>query len=114
MSTQLIYKGHTGSVRVEIEGGLLFGRIQDIPHIVLYEGNTLRQLKEAFEGAVDRYVDYCSLNKVEEHKKYSGSLSVRIPKELHREAAFAANERDITINALVKEALIAYLGDVEA
>jgi predicted HicB family RNase H-like nuclease len=40
---------------------VFFGKIAGIRDVVTFEGDSLTELKEAFEGAVDDYIHICNL-----------------------------------------------------
>ena len=53
----LKYKGYTGSVEYSKEDNCWFGKVQGMSkHAITYEGQTLDELKQDFEGAVDDYL----------------------------------------------------------
>lgn len=113
MSDKLTYKVYSGSVESSLEDDCLFGKIQDINDVITYEGNTVSELKAAFEVAVDEYLQFCSENNKEADKPYSGSFNVRMDKALHRQASIAARGKGISLNSLVGEALQSYLNESE-
>ena len=53
MSTLLEHRGFHGSIEASIEDNCLFGRLQFIPALVSYEGQTAAELSQAFRDAVD-------------------------------------------------------------
>ena len=53
MSTLLEHRGFHGSVEASIEDNCLFGKLQFIPALVSYEGQTEDELYQAFRDAVD-------------------------------------------------------------
>ena len=59
MTSRLYHKGYTGSVLFSVEDDCLHGKILDINDIITYEGETVKDIKKAFEGAVDRYISAC-------------------------------------------------------
>lgn len=104
---QLRYKGYVGSVEYSEEDNCLFGKVQGLDKgtIILYEGNTVEELKADFEGAIDGYLESCKDRGVEPKKSYSGKLNLRMTTELHsRVAAFAANT-GMTINDFINKAI---------
>lgn len=109
MSRILRYKGYTGSIEVSLEDGCLFGKVQFINDLVSYEGETVDELRQSFQSAVDGYLETCRELHQEPEKPFKGSFNVRIGSELHREAAVAATEEGISLNEFVargvKEAL---------
>ena len=56
----LKYKGYSGSIEFTPEDNCLFGKVLDLHRdIVLYEGNTIDELRKDFEEAVDFYLESC-------------------------------------------------------
>ena len=101
----LNYKGYTGSCEVSIEDKCLHGKIQFIDDLISYEGATVDDVKEAFEAAVDRYLDYCNKTGKPANKPYSGTFNVRVGPDLHRRAAKAAYKLDLGLNDYVTKAI---------
>lgn len=50
------YKGYIGTVNAEVELGYYWGVIADVPMPIEYEADTLVELQEVFEDAVDEYI----------------------------------------------------------
>lgn len=73
---------------------------------ILFEGNSVKELKEDFENAIDSYLELCKKRNEEPEKQYKGSFNVRIKPELHREAAIVAKRNNISLNQLVERAII--------
>lgn len=101
----LSHKGYTGSCEVSFEDDCLHGKILFIDDLITYEGETTKQLREAFIASVDRYLEYCERTNTLANKPYSGSFNVRIGPELHRKAAIAAKAQHIKLNEFVCNAL---------
>lgn len=102
------YKGYTGSVEYSEEDNCLFGKVQGLDKgtCILYEGNTVDELKTDFEGAVDSYLESCKERGIEPKKPYSGKLNLRMTSDLHsRVAAFAAST-GMTINDFINKAIV--------
>ena len=60
MIENLIYKGYIGSVEFSEDDGLFYGKVQDIPSLISYEGATVAELTNDFQGAVDDYIAVCN------------------------------------------------------
>jgi len=103
----LKYKGFIGSIEAELDDNTLYGKVLGLEKGVLitYEGNTVAELKEDFENAVDDYIAHCKENNLPLRKSYSGSFNIRIPSELHAKVAEKAQMEGISLNAFVKEAI---------
>ena len=102
----LEYKGYKGSVEYSKEDNCLFGKVQGMSKaLILYEGNTLEELRKDFEEGIDSYLEACKADGVEPAKPYSGRLNLRMSSELHsRIAAFVA-ATGTTINDFINEAI---------
>ncbi|MCC8118027.1 MAG: type II toxin-antitoxin system HicB family antitoxin [Bacteroidales bacterium] len=101
----LTYKGFIGSVSFSEEDDVFFGKIEGIRGLVNYEGESVKELKNAFHEAVDSYLEFCKENNLEPHKSYSGSLNVRISPETHGKIALKAKLEGLSINAFIKRTL---------
>ena len=99
------YKGYTGTVEFSAEDNILFGKVIGINGLVSYKGESVAQLREDFEAAVDDYLEMCAEKGVEPQKSYKGSFNIRISPELHRTLAVFASSHDMTLNATVEQAL---------
>lgn len=102
----LEYKGYKGSVEYSKEDNCLFGKVQGMSKaLILYEGQTLEELRKDFEAGVDNYLEGCKADGVEPAKPYSGRLNLRMSSELHsRVAAFVAAS-GTTINDFINRAI---------
>lgn len=60
MIQSITYKGYTGSVEYNPEDKCLFGEVQDVPALILYEGQTLEELEADFRDAIDDYLELCA------------------------------------------------------
>lgn len=101
----LEYKGYYGSIDASVEDSVLFGKLEFISALVNYEGETLRELKAAFEAAVDDYLDTCKTKGYEPEIPCKGSFNVRVGHDLHLAAAVKAKEMGISLNDFVRNAL---------
>ena len=100
------YKGYTGSVEYSQEDGCLFGKVQGLHGtLISYEGNSVDEIREDFEGAVDDYLMSCEERGIEPAKPYSGKLNLRMPSELHEAIAVAASSAGTTINDFINQSL---------
>lgn len=102
----LEYKGYKGSVEYSKEDNCLFGKVQGLSKVlILYEGQTLDELRQDFENGVDDYLEGCKADGVEPCKPYSGRLNLRMTSELHSRVAAFASATGTTINELINRAI---------
>ena len=101
----MTYKGYLGSVAYSEKDQVFFGKIEGINGLVNFEGESVKELTEAFHEAVDDYVAYCVAEGIEPHKSYSGQLNIRIKPETHSAIAALARQSGESINAFISRAL---------
>ena len=101
----LTYKGYIGSVSFSEKDNVFFGKIEGINGLVNFEGESVKELTEAFHKAVDDYLEYCKEEGIEPHKSYSGSLNIRLSPEIHSRIAVLAKQAGMSINAFIKSAV---------
>jgi len=70
-----------------------------------FEGESVKELTEAFHEAVDDYLAYCEDEGIEPDKSYTGVLNVRLTPSIHRQIAMLARQAGLTINAYIKDTL---------
>ncbi len=105
MSKVLEYNGFIGSVDFSLEDQILFGGLLHINDLVTYEGETIQELEEAFQEAVEEYIELCKECDKEPEKPFKGVFNVRVSPETHKKAVFEAEKRGMTLNQFVGEAI---------
>ena len=102
----LEYKGYKGSVEYSKADNCLFGKVLGMSKdLILYEGNTIDELRADFEAGIENYLEGCLADGVEPRKPYSGTLNIRISLDVHGRIAALAQEAGTTINGYIKQAL---------
>ena len=102
----LEYKGYKGSVEYSKEDNCLVGKVQGMSKaLILYEGQTLDELRQDFEAGVDSYLEGCRADGVEPAKPYSGRLNLRMSSELHSKVAAFVAVSGTTINDFINKAI---------
>lgn len=101
----LEYKGYHTKLECSIEDGVIYGKIEGIRDLVTFECETVSEAEAAFHEAVDDYLAFCREVGKEPEKEYKGQFNVRIEPELHKAAAVLAYKRNLSLNALVEEAI---------
>lgn len=105
MNDILEYKSYYAEIHFNSEDEVFHGKIIGINDLVNFEGTSVRELKKAFHEAVDDYLETCMQLGKEAEKTYKGTFNVRIPSELHRQAARYAAIRKMTLNDFVRYAI---------
>lgn len=110
MNNIMKYRGYWAEVRYSDEDECFWGKIEGLKNtLILFEGETVKELKKDFKDSIDFYLENCKANNEVPEKQCKGSLNVRLGVELHNKAKMKSIEKKITINELIKEAVTLYL-----
>lgn len=109
MTSTLKYKGYIGTIEIDTDSDQLCGQVLFIRGLIVYEADTLPELRRNFEVAVDEYLASCATDGTSPEKPAFGTFNVRIGPELHAAAIVAAHQADISLNEWVKRAVQAKL-----
>ena len=101
----LSYKGYTAKIEFDPDDNILFGNIIGIRDTVGFHGESVTELKEAFQEAVDFYLESCEKAGREPNKPFSGKFVVRVNSSLHGEIAEAAVHSGKSLNQWVSDTL---------
>lgn len=106
MTDILKYKGFIGSVHFSADDAVFYGKIEGITDLITFEGESVKQLTDAFHLMVDEHINDCEAQNITPEKGYKGSFNVRLTPELHKRIAISAKMQGVTINKFVFDALI--------
>lgn len=104
MST-MTYKGYAARIEYSDEDGCFIGHIAGIKDVVGFHGESVQELRAAFEEAVDDYLAACEKSGRAPQKPYSGRLMLRVPPEVHARAAMMAEAHGMSLNQWAAEVL---------
>jgi predicted HicB family RNase H-like nuclease len=104
----MTHRGYAARIEYSDEDGCLIGRLAGIQDIITFHGDSVDEIRGAFEEAVDFYIDTCEKRGKEPQKPFSGRLMLRLPPELHARLAVRAQTEGKSLNSLVTEALYEY------
>jgi predicted HicB family RNase H-like nuclease len=102
----MTYKGYAARVEYSDADQAFIGHIAGISDIVGFHGESVAELRAAFEEAVDDYLETCEKLGRAPQKPYSGKLMLRVPPEVHAAVAVAARVSGKSINQWAAEAFI--------
>jgi len=106
----LTYKGFTGSVHFSAEDDVFFGKVEGVNDLITFEGDSVKELKNAFQYVIDEHIRDCEKENIPVEKSFRGSFNLRITPDLHRKAAIMAKSQGCSLNAFVKESIERRLG----
>ena len=73
--------------------------------IITFQGESVGELKKAFEDSVDDYLQWCEEDGVSPEKPYSGRLNLRLSPETHKKAAINAKKKGTSLNKYIEKAI---------
>jgi len=97
MST-MSYKGYAARIEYSDEDACFVGHIAGIRDVVGFHAESVKELRAAFEEAVDDYLATCERVNRPPQKPYSGKLMLRVPPEVHARAAMMAEAHGVSLN----------------
>lgn len=101
----MTHKGFAARVEYSEEDGCFIGHIAGIRDLIGFHGESVAELRAAFEEAVDDYLETCKKAGREPNHPYSGQFRLRLPPELHARAAMAAETHGKSLNAWVADVI---------
>jgi len=99
----MTYKGYAARIAYSDEDQCFIGHIAGIQDVVGFHGESVSELRAAFEEAVDDYLETCARLNRPPQKPYSGKLMLRIPPDIHAAVAIAAEVSGKSINQWAAE-----------
>ena len=106
MDNIMKYKGYWAEIKYSDEDECFYGKVEGLKKsLILFEGNTVKELKKDFKDAIDSYLQTCKELGDEPEEQCKGSLNVRLGVELHNKTKM----KSIDINELIKNAVAAYI-----
>lgn len=110
MDNIMKYKGYLAEIKYSDEDECFCGKIEGLKSaLISFEGESVKELKKDFKDAINSYLQTCKELGNEPEVQCKGSLNVRLGTELHTKAKMKSIEKNISINELIKEAVMAYL-----
>jgi predicted HicB family RNase H-like nuclease len=105
MNDILQHKGYYAEVHFSTEDDVFYGKLIGISDLILFEADSVKELKNAFIEAVEDYLETCIISNKPPQKPYKGSFNIRISPDLHRQAATFAAIKKVSLNDFVKQAI---------
>jgi len=99
----MTYRGYAARIEYSDEDRCFVGHIAGINDVVGFHGESVAELRTAFEEAVEDYLEACEKLGRSPQKPYSGKLMLRVPPEVHAAVAAAAEVSGKSINQWATE-----------
>jgi predicted HicB family RNase H-like nuclease len=101
----MTFKEYAARIEYSDEDGCFVGHIAGIKDVIGFHAETVKELRAAFEEAVDDYITTCAELGRAPQKPYSGKLMLRVPPEVHARAAMMAQAHGVSINQWASDVL---------
>jgi predicted HicB family RNase H-like nuclease len=101
----LRHKDYLAGIELDPEAGIFHGEVINARAVLTFEGRSIDELTSAFADTIADYEDWCRERGKDPERPYSGSLTLRMPPELHRRVAEAAARAGQSLNGFIKDAL---------
>lgn len=101
----LNYKDFIGSVSYSAEDEVFYGKIEHINDLITFESENARDLKAAFEEAVEDYIIFCEEKGIQPNKPFKGSFNVRVKPSIHKRAYQKAIQQGMSLNKFIEKTL---------
>jgi predicted HicB family RNase H-like nuclease len=99
------HRGYAARIEYSDADKCFVGHIAGIRDIVGFHGESVEELRAAFEDAVDDYLETCEKIGKAPQRPYSGKIMLRIPPELHADIAMRAEASGKSLNQWAADAL---------
>ncbi len=104
MST-MTCKGYAARIEYSDEDGCFVGHIAGIRDVIGFHAESVKELRAAFEDAVNDYLSTCEKLGRAPQKPYSGKLMLRVPPEVHAHVTMMAKAHGMSLNQWAADVL---------
>jgi len=101
----MTFKGYAAKIEYSDEDACFIGHITGIKDVIGFHAETVKELRTAFEEAVDDYLATCEKLGRSPQKPYSGKLMLRVSPETHARVAMMAQAHGLSINQWASDVL---------
>jgi len=99
------HKGYEAIIKYSDEDETFIGEVINSQDILVFDGQTVDEVKESFYSVVDEYLEDCEKEGIEPKKPFSGQFITRLKPVLHQKLYIGAKKAGKSMNAFVEEAL---------
>ena len=98
------YKGYTALIEFSDEDGCLVGKVLGIGDVVVFDGNTVDEIRTVFHEMIDHYIWACAEAGREPNKPVS-EIMVPVSPELYAQVSRRAEYDGVPVRTLLETAL---------
>ena len=91
---------------IDVEEGILSGRVMNIRDVIHFQADTLTQLQKEFEFSVDDYIAFCKERGIRTRGSHAPArFSLRVSPKVHSAAISAASLEGMSLNAWISKTI---------
>lgn len=98
------HKGYTARIEFDERDNIFVGRVLGLRTMISFHGETVAELRAAFETAIEEFLRDCKEQGVRPEKPASGKLMLRVPPEVHVAAQAAGKSLNQWATEILEEA----------
>lgn len=95
------YKGYLAELALDVEDGIIVGRVINTADIISFHGETVEEAKLAFHDVLDSYLSACKEENIEPSLPCSGRFSLRVSPGLHKKLRHYATIKHESLNDFI-------------
>ncbi len=99
------YKGYVAKIEYDEDAEIFSGMVINTRDIITFQGESVGELRKAFEDSVEDYLSWCEEDGRKPDKPYSGKLNLRLNPETHQKAAIRAKLKGMSLNSYIEKAV---------
>ena len=99
------YKAYEAVIRFDEGDQILRGRVLNVRDVISFHGESIEEVRQAFEEAIDDYLADCVEQGRDPDKPFSGKFVVRVKPDVHRQAAILAAREHVSLNVWLASAV---------
>jgi predicted HicB family RNase H-like nuclease len=97
------YKSYSARIEYSDDDACFIGHLAGIRDIVGFHGDSVSELRSAFEEAVNDYLKTCEKLNRSPQRPFSGKVMLRLDPNIHARAAMQAESQGKSLNAWAQE-----------
>ncbi|NLW35999.1 MAG: type II toxin-antitoxin system HicB family antitoxin [Syntrophorhabdus aromaticivorans] len=105
MRNVMTYKRYTARIEFDERDNIFIGKVIGIADSITFHGETVKELREDFQAAIDHYIADCAATGRLPLKAASGKMMLRVSPEIHARALTVAKASGKSLNQWVEEVL---------
>jgi predicted HicB family RNase H-like nuclease len=99
------HKAYTARIEFDERDNIFVGRVLGLRAMISFHGETVAELRVAFETAIEEFLRDCKEQGLRPEKPASGKLMLRVPPEVHGAALVAAQAAGKSLNQWATDVL---------